>query len=95
MQAVLKVKGPDGRFARLSILIIHLQDIQSPGPGKRLYQWEFLVIERPEQDPFGLFPELPQGEVTLDLLIEQLGAGGEEVNWAARFTNEGGIGASA
>src|SRR5437899_2258398 len=57
MQAVLQVKGPDGRFARLSILIVHLQDIQSPAQGKRLYQWEFLVIERPERDPFGLFPE--------------------------------------
>jgi hypothetical protein len=91
MQAALKIRGPDGRCARLAILIVHLHGIRSPGPGKRLYQWEFLVIERPERDPFGLFPELPQGEVSLDLLIEQLGAREEEVNWAARFTSEGGI----
>jgi hypothetical protein len=94
MQAVLKVKGPDGRLALLSILFVQLADIQSPGPGKRLYQWEFLVIERPERDPFGLFPELPQGEVSLELLIEQLGSRVEEVNWTGRFTSEGGIGTS-
>jgi hypothetical protein len=92
MQAVLKVKGPDGRFARLAILMVKLLDIKSPEPGKRVYHWEFWVTERPERDPFGLFPALPQGEVSLESLIEQLGASAEEVNWAGRFTSEGGIG---
>jgi hypothetical protein len=91
MQAVLKVKGPDGSFTRLAILLVNLVDITTPSPGKRLYQWEFWVVERPERDPFGLFPVLPQGEVSLELLIEQLGAAPEEVNWKARFTSEGGI----
>jgi hypothetical protein len=66
-EAVLKLAVAD-RWSQVGVLIMKLGEIRTPGPGKRLYEWSFLVTGRPT-DPLRLFPERRPGEVGLEELL--------------------------
>src|SRR5262249_10240744 len=87
MVGTLKVKAPKGQFSRFPILIRELLEIATPEPKRRAYRWSFWVVGRPHADPFGIFPTAPDGELTLDGLLRQLGASRDEVAWDAAFTS--------
>jgi hypothetical protein len=91
MVGSLKVKAPSGQHSRFPVLIRELLEIRTPAPKLRTYHWSFWVIGRPQADPFGIFPMVPDGEISLDGLLRQLGASRDEVDWEAAFTSEGGI----
>jgi hypothetical protein len=53
--AELKLTATDGRFTRLSVLLIELKGIEAPAPKQRVYRWAFLVPVKPGHDPQGMF----------------------------------------
>jgi hypothetical protein len=101
MEGVLRVPAPDGRVTRLPVLVLNMGDIEpSPrGVGYRIYHWPFLALARPAVDAHRLLPtpdrtplNVPNGEITLEELLYQLG--GEEAKAglpAVRLNSEGGF----
>jgi hypothetical protein len=94
-QAVLKL-SVQGRWSLASVLILELGRIHSPTPARRLYEWTFLVVDKP-CDQLQLFgAEAAGDELALDDLLALLGAAPEEVGRAEQgqevtYTAEGGF----
>jgi hypothetical protein len=66
-EAVLKLAAGE-RWAQTGILILKLGEIRTPEPGRRLYQWSFLVTGKP-RDVLRAFPDRAPGQVELESLL--------------------------
>jgi hypothetical protein len=94
-EAVLKLSAA-GRWSLVSILLLDLGEIRSPAPGRRLYQWSFLVTGKP-CDALHLFPgDAPAGELAIEDLLSLLGATADDVGRTAEgesvvYNAEGGF----
>jgi hypothetical protein len=82
MEGVLRITAPDSRITRLPVLVLTMGDIKpSPrGVGFRIYHWPILGLGRPGVDAHRLLPtpdarpvNIPNGEMSLDELLYQLG----------------------
>jgi hypothetical protein len=89
-QGVLKL-SKEGRYALLPVLFIERLDI-IPAGSLRCYSWYFGGISKPVDDGFGLLPGSCQGEISLDDLLEEIGANREMMDQVAvKFDSEGGF----
>jgi hypothetical protein len=89
-QGLLKVHL-ENKFSMLLCLFLDCPEITTPGPFRRRYKWLFGGIQRPLHDQIGFVPDLT-GEVTIDELLELLGASRQEMEKSAcKFNSEGGF----
>src|SRR5262249_16472193 len=78
----------DGKFAIHPIMFIDCLDIKPPSPHRRCYTWYFGGVTKPI-DQSGLIDAQPDGEITLEDLLEDLGATRDMLG-GVKFDAEGG-----
>ena len=88
---ILRLSNGDGKYALLPVLFLDLLGITNAEPRRRCYTWYYGGVSKPTDDNIGLIASC-QGEISLDDLLEEIGATREMMEaLSVKFDAEGGI----